>query len=71
MDSPRQKPWLPLAVLAGALAIWTALLAWGAYLQLGANKPQLDVRRPLIVLAAMGVFLSVWGLALWRRSHRK
>ncbi|MEX2316922.1 MAG: hypothetical protein WD669_07210, partial [Pirellulales bacterium] len=66
-----RKKWLPLAVLIGALVVWTSLLALGAFLQLGAAQPRHDIRKPLIILGALGLFLAVWGIALWRRARRK
>ena len=69
-DDERQK-WLPLAVLGGALVVWTGLLALGAYLQLGANQPRHDLRKPLAILAALGLFLGTWAIALWLRARRR
>jgi hypothetical protein len=46
------------------------MLALGAYLQLGSAQPR-DIRRALIVLASMGIFLGIWGVALWLRSRRR
>jgi hypothetical protein len=66
----RQK-WLPLALLASALVVWAVLFAVGAYLEPGADQPRHDFRKPLIILGAMGLFLSFWGLALWLRSARR
>lgn len=65
------KPWLPLAVLAVALLLWAALFAAGAYLELGADKPRHDLRKPVMVMGAMAIFLSLWGLALWTRARRR
>jgi membrane protein DedA with SNARE-associated domain len=62
--------WLPLAILAVALLIWAGLFAAGAYLELGADAPQNDLRKPLIIMGAMATFLSLWGLALWMRKRR-
>jgi uncharacterized membrane protein len=70
MNSDLRTKWLPLAILAAALMIWAGALALGAYLQLGADRPQHDIRRPLIVVGCMAVFLGVWGLALWLRARR-
>ncbi len=68
-NAPRQS-WRPFALLAAALVAWAALFAAGAYLELGADQPQHDYRKPLIVMGSMAIFLSVWGLALWARSRR-
>ncbi len=70
MDSRTHKKWLPLAILAVALLLWAAMFAAGAYLQLGADQPQHDLRKPLIIMGAMATFLSLWGLALWNRTRR-
>ena len=69
MINSRQS-WLPFALLAAALVAWAALFAAGAYLELGADRPDRDFRKPLIVMGCMAVFLSIWGLALWARSRR-
>jgi hypothetical protein len=71
MGNQPPRNWLPLAVLAAALVIWSAMLALGAYLQLGADQPRHDIRRALIVLASMGTFLGIWAAALWLRSRRQ
>jgi len=65
-----KKLWLPLAILAVALILWAALFAAGAYLEIGADKPRHDIRKPLIILGSMAAFLAFWGLALWLRSRR-
>ncbi len=70
MNSPRPKIWLPLGVLAVALLLWAGMFAAGAYLELGADAPHHDLRKPLIIMASMAVFLSLWGLALWLRARR-
>ena len=46
------------------------LLALGAYLEWGADRPRHDLRKPLIILGCMAAFLAFWGVALWRRSRR-
>ncbi len=70
MNDNQSKGWLPLGILVAALVAWTAMLALGAYLQLGGDQPRHDLRKPLVILAAMGIFLAIWGLALWSRSRR-
>jgi hypothetical protein len=71
MTSPtRPNSWLPLVVLAAALIIWAGLFAVGSYLELSADQPRHDLRKPLIILASMLTFLSLWGLALWLRKRR-
>ena len=70
MSAKRPTPWLPLGVLAVALLLWAGMFATGAYLQLGADAPRHDLRKPLIIMGSMAVFLSLWGLALWARARR-
>jgi len=76
LDSPAhvthepRKKWLPLGILVGALVVWTALLALGAYLEWGADQPRRDIRKPLVMLASLAAFLAVWGVALWLRRRR-
>jgi membrane protein DedA with SNARE-associated domain len=70
MSNTPQKNWLPFALLAAGLIVWAGLFALGAYLEWGADRPRHDVRKPLIIIAAMAAFLSLWGLALWLRAHK-
>jgi hypothetical protein len=62
--------WLPIILLVSALTVWACLFAAGAYLNLGADQPRHDIRKPLIILGSMLIFLSLWGLALWLRTLR-
>ena len=71
MDSPTQKPWLAIAILAVALLIWAGIFATGAFLELGADVPRHDYRKPLIVFGSMALFLTFWGVALWQLSRRR
>ena len=71
MDQDTRKKWLPLAILAAALVVWAGLFALGAYLELGADQPRHDLRKPLIIFGSMAAFLVFWGLALWVRSRRQ
>jgi len=71
MDSETNKKWWPFAVLAAALVVWAGLFAAGAYLQPSADRPEHDLRKPLIILGTMAIYLTCWGLALWLRSRRK
>jgi hypothetical protein len=70
MNTSRPKIWLPLGLLAVALLIWAGFFALGAYLQIGADLPRHDLRKPLIIMGSMAIFLSLWGLALWLRARR-
>jgi hypothetical protein len=70
MSDKTRKIWLPLGLLAIALLIWAAFFALGAYLQIGADEPKHDLRKPLIIMGSMTIFLLLWGLALWARARR-
>jgi membrane protein DedA with SNARE-associated domain len=70
MSDKTRKIWFPLGVLAIALLIWAAFFALGAYLQVGADEPKHDLRKPLIIMGSMATFLAVWGIALWNRARR-
>ena len=70
MNSSRPSLKLPLGLLAAALLIWAGFFALGAYLQIGTDLPRHDLRKPLIIMASMAIFLSMWGLALWLRARR-
>jgi membrane protein DedA with SNARE-associated domain len=70
INAQSTKPWFPLVLLAGALVIWAGLFAAGAYLEMGADEPRRDYRKPLIIMSSMAAFLTFWGLALWLRSRR-
>ena len=65
MNTSRPNIWLPLGLLAAALLVWAGFFALGAYLQIGADQPRHDLRKPLIIMGSMAIFLSLWGLALW------
>jgi hypothetical protein len=39
-------------------------------LEWGADRPRHDLRKPLIMLGSLGVFLSVWAAAFWLRARR-
>lgn len=71
MDFETNKKWLPFAVLAAALIVWAGMFALGAYLEPSADAPVHDLRKPLIILGTMTVFLAFWGILLWRLSKRK
>jgi hypothetical protein len=70
MKTPRPKIWLPLGLLAAALLVWAGFFALGAYLQIGADQPRHDLRKPLIIMGSMAIFLSLWGMALWIRARK-
>jgi len=64
------KRWLPFAILALALILWAALFAAGSYLEVSADNPRHDLRKPLVILASMATFLGLWAVAIWLRSRR-
>ena len=70
MDRESRYLWLPLVILLLALVIWAGLFALGAYLELGADRPRRDFRKPLVVLATMSAFVGAWWLLLWKRAGR-
>jgi membrane protein DedA with SNARE-associated domain len=70
MPSSQEKSLLPIAMLVAALLIWAGLFALGAYLELGADQPRHDVRKPLIIMATMAAFLTLWGITVWVQSRR-
>lgn len=70
MEKNLRSQWLPLMLLALALVIWAGLFAVGAYLELGADSPRRDFRKPLVVLATMAAFLGAWWLLLCKRAGR-
>jgi membrane protein DedA with SNARE-associated domain len=64
------KRWLPFAVLGFALILWAAMFAAGSYLEVSADNPRHDIRKPLIILASMATFLALWAVAFWLRARR-
>jgi hypothetical protein len=68
MEKNLRDLWLPLLLLGLALLAWAGLFALGAYLELGADRPRYDIRKPMVVLASMALFLGVWGFLLWKRA---
>lgn len=71
MEKNQRSKWLPLMLFGLALVIWAGLFALGAYLELGADSPRRDYRKPLVVLGTMAVFLGAWWLLLWKRAGRR
>ncbi len=53
--------WVPVLVIASALAIWGGILAVGAYLAPGGAPAGHDGRKLLVVAATTGGFLLLWG----------
>lgn len=55
---------IPYIVIS--LIVWGSLLALGAYVFGG----QYDFRKPLIIMACVGVFVGFWGVLLWAKRGR-
>ena len=70
IDMLSSKRWLPFVLLGAALVLWAALFAAGSYLDISADRPRYDLRKPLIILACMATFLGLWTLAIWLRFGR-
>jgi len=70
MTSDQNKTWLPILLIAGALAVWGAILGVGAYLAPSGKMPGADYRKFLVLAATTGGFLLFWGLALASRAAR-
>ncbi len=68
-SNPSQNRFV-LVILGLALVVWAGLFALGAYLELGADRPRYDIRKPMVVLGTMALFLGAWGLLLWKRAGR-
>lgn len=59
-----RRLFIPYIVIG--LLFWGGLLAYGAYAFQGKN----DFRKPLIVLACVGVFVGFWGIMIWANRGR-
>lgn len=74
MPSEQNQRWLPVVVIAGALAAWGIFLAVGAYLAPEGRAAGGDHRKLWVVAATTGGFLLLWGLVLvmaWARPRRQ
>lgn len=71
MNEIPNRRWLPLLLIAGALALWGLLLAWGAYQAPAGENPGHDRRKLWVVAATTGGFLMLWALALWLGWRRR
>lgn len=58
------KPTRIIVVIAGGLLLWASVLAWGVV----RNQPVLDLRKPLIILAVVVLFLGGWAMLLMIRK---
>ncbi len=70
MVNDQNKNWLPILLIAGAMAVWGGLLALGAYLAPVGVEAGHDRRKLWVVAATIGGFLLLWGLALAVRAAR-
>ena len=70
MQNESKQTWLPIGLIAGALAAWGGLLALGAFLAPADEAASSDHRKLLVVAATTGVYLLLWGLVLWIRSAK-
>ena len=52
------------------MLVFATVLAWGAYLAIGAYLYNNDPRRGLIVLGSFALFLGFWALMLGFRARR-
>jgi len=63
VSEPQNQKWLPVALIAGGLAVWGVLLGVGAYLA-PAGQAGRDLRKLWVVAGATAVFLLLWGVVL-------
>ncbi len=70
MSGEENKTWLPVLVIAGALAAWGVLLAVGAYLAPGDVQSSRDFRKLWVVAGMTGGFLLLWGGTLAARARK-
>lgn len=65
MVCPAKPAWI-IAVIAVGLLAWAVVLAWGVI----RNQPVLDLRKPLIIIGVVVLFLGGWAaLLLTRKSN--
>ncbi len=70
MPPEKNQQWLPVLLIAGALAVWGVLLAVGAWLAPGSDEASRgDFRKLWVVAATVGGFLLLWGGALAVRAR--
>lgn len=70
MPNDQNQKWLPIGLIAGALAIWGGLLALGAYWAPAGQEAGRDHRKLLVVAITTGGFLLFWGSMLLIRSAK-
>jgi hypothetical protein len=64
-ESPEERNVIIPYIVIG-LIVWGGLLALGAYVFRG----EYDLRKPLIILACVGLFVGFWGIMLWLNRGR-
>jgi hypothetical protein len=71
MPQEKNQQWLPVLLIAGALAAWGVLLAVGAWLAPGGDEASRgDFRKLWVVAGMVGGFLLLWGGALAVRARK-
>ena len=70
MNNEKKNSWLPVWLIAGALAGWAIFLGIGAYLTPADESEGSDPRKLMIVAITTGIFLLLWGIVIWRSSSR-
>ena len=70
MTSDKNKTWLPIFLIAGAMVAWGTVLGVGAYLAPTGRAAGADWRKFLVLAATTGGFLLFWGLALVARGAK-
>ncbi len=64
MQTEKNQTWLPVVVIAGALVVWMAILAAGAYWAPVGEGAGGDFRKLWVVAATTGGFLLLWVFVL-------
>ncbi len=73
MQTEKNQTWLPVFAIAGALMVWMAILAAGAYWAPVGEEEGGDFRKLWVVAATTGGFLLLWIVVLLvhRRKARR
>ena len=61
---PQVSPRMIIGLIMGALVLWAAYLAIGAY------RYNFNPWRAVLVMASMGLFLGFWLLMLWSQGPK-
>ena len=72
MNESRRPESIPPKKSTGIKILFIVLIVWAIVIAVGTFQTQAstDFRRPLIVVAIMGVFLGGWGIALWAKRQQ-